>query len=57
MNAQDVQFETKRLHAAVRGTGDSPRALVEQVVQAVKTFADGRSAQDDIALVGFGRTV
>jgi hypothetical protein len=39
-----------------RGGNYSPRLLAEQVVRVVKQFATGRSQNDDIALVGFGRT-
>jgi hypothetical protein len=41
----------------VQGEVYSPRALGERVVQAAKQFAAGRSQHDDMALVGFGRTV
>ena len=57
MNLQDLQLETKGVHAAVQGGTYSPRLLVEQVVKAVKQFTAGRSQNDDISLVGFGRTV
>jgi len=56
MNSQDLLLETKGVHAAVRGEAYSTRALGEQVVKVVREFADGRSQQDDIALVGLGRT-
>jgi phosphoserine phosphatase RsbU/P len=56
MNVRDLQLETKGVYAAVQGEAYSPRALVEQVVKAVKQFSSGRSQHDDIALVGFGRT-
>jgi len=56
MDVQDVQLQTKGVVAAVQGEAYSPRSLGEQVVKVVKQFATGRSQQDDIALVGFGRT-
>jgi serine phosphatase RsbU (regulator of sigma subunit) len=56
MNAQDLQLGEKGVCAAVEGGTYSPRLLVEQVVKIVKQFANGRSQNDDIALVGFGRT-
>lgn len=55
MNVQDVQLETEGVYAAMRGEAHSPQALGEQVVRAVREFTTGRSQQDDIALVGFGR--
>jgi phosphoserine phosphatase RsbU/P len=56
MNVQDLQLATKGVYAAVQGEAYSPRALGERVVKVVKQFTAGRSQQDDIALVGFGRT-
>jgi len=56
MDVNNVQLQTKGVHAAVQGNAYSPRALGERVVQVVKQFAAGRSQNDDIALVGFGRT-
>jgi len=56
MDVNNVQFQTKAVHAAVQGDAHSPRALGERVVKVVKQFAAGRSPHDDIALVGFGRT-
>jgi K+-sensing histidine kinase KdpD len=56
MDVNNVQLQTKGLHAAVQGNAYSPRALGERVVQVVKQFAAGRGQNDDIALVGFGRT-
>ena len=56
MDVQDLQLQTKGVYAAVQGEDYSPRALGEQVVKVVKQFATGRSQNDDIALVGFGRT-
>ena len=56
MDVNNDQFQTKGVLAAVRGSDYSPRALGERVVHVVKQFAAGRSQQDDIALVGFGRT-
>lgn len=56
MDVNNVQLQTKGVHAAVRGEAYSPRALGERVVEVVKQFAAGRSQHDDIALVGFGRT-
>ncbi|MBP3956742.1 SpoIIE family protein phosphatase [Gemmata sp. G18] len=55
-DVQDLQLQMKGVYAAVRGGAYSPKALGEQVVKVVKQFAAGRSQQDDIALVGFGRT-
>jgi serine phosphatase RsbU (regulator of sigma subunit) len=54
-NDKELQFQTHGVYAAVQGGAYSTRALGEQVVDAVKQFATGRSQQDDIALVGFGR--
>ena len=56
MDVNDVQLQTKGVYAAVQGEAYSPRALGERVVKTVKQFAAGRSQNDDIALVGFGRT-
>jgi len=56
MDAQGRQLQMKGVYAAVQGEAYSPRALGEQVVKVVKQFASGRSQQDDIALVSFGRT-
>jgi phosphoserine phosphatase RsbU/P len=56
MDVNNVQLQTKGVHAAVQGEAYSPRALGERVVEVVKQFAAGRSQHDDIALVGFGRT-
>jgi serine phosphatase RsbU (regulator of sigma subunit) len=55
-DVRDVQLQTKGLYAAVQGAAYSTRELGERVVNMVKQFAAGRSQQDDIALVGFGRT-
>ncbi len=49
MDVNNVQLQTKGIYAAVQGEVYSPGALVEQVVQAVKQFAAGRSQHDDIA--------
>jgi phosphoserine phosphatase RsbU/P len=57
LDINNVQLQTKGIHAAVQGKAYSPRALGERVVNVVKQFAAGRSQHDDIALVGFGRTV
>jgi serine phosphatase RsbU (regulator of sigma subunit) len=57
MDLHDRQLETEGVLAAVQGGTYSPRALGEQVVKVVKEFAAGRSQHDDIALVGFGRTL
>jgi phosphoserine phosphatase RsbU/P len=56
MDVNDVQLQTKGVYDAVRGDAYFPRALGERLVKAVKQFAAGRSQNDDIALVGFGRT-
>jgi len=56
MNIQDLQIEKKGVYAAVQGGTYSPRLLAEEVVKVGKQFARGRSQNDDIALVGFGRT-
>jgi serine phosphatase RsbU (regulator of sigma subunit) len=56
MDVNNVQLQTKGVHAAVRGEAYSPRALGERVVEVAKQFAAGRSQHDDMALVGFGRT-
>ena len=55
MNVQDLQLETTGVYAALNGDACTPRALIEQVVQAVKQFSTGRNQHDDIAIVGFGR--
>ena len=57
LDVNNVQLQTKGLYAAVQGEAYSPRALGERVVRVVKEFAAGRNQSDDIALVGFGRTV
>jgi len=57
LNIDDVPFETARLYAAVKGDAYAPRALVEQVVKAIKQFSTGRRQHDDITIVGFGRNV
>jgi serine phosphatase RsbU (regulator of sigma subunit) len=56
MDVNNVQLQMEGVHAAVQGNAYSPRALGERVVQIVKQFAAGRSQDDDIALVGLGRT-
>src|SRR5207237_7594925 len=56
-NLQDLQLETEGVYAAVQGDACSARALVEQVVKAVKQFSAGRSQIDDISLLSFGRTM
>jgi sigma-B regulation protein RsbU (phosphoserine phosphatase) len=56
MNAQDHQLEAKGVCAAVQGGDYSPRLLAAHVIKVVKQFATGRIQNDDIALVGFGRT-
>ena len=55
-DVDNVPFGWKGVDAAVQGNAYSPRALGERVVQVVKQFTAGRSQDDDIALVGFGRT-
>jgi serine phosphatase RsbU (regulator of sigma subunit) len=55
-DAQDLQFQTAGVYAAVQGGAYSPRELGERVVKVVKQFSAGRNQADDIALVGFGRT-
>jgi len=57
MNVHGVQLRTNGIHAALQGASSSPRMLVEQLVGAVKQFAAGRCQSDDMALVGFGRTI
>ena len=56
MDVQDVQLQATGVYAALRGEVYSPAALGERVVKVVKQFSTGRSQNDDIALVGFGRT-
>ena len=56
MNLQNLQLETKGVCAAMQGGTYAPRQLAEQVVKVVKQFSGGRIQNDDIALVGFGRT-
>jgi serine phosphatase RsbU (regulator of sigma subunit) len=57
MDVNNVQFQAQGICAAVQGAAYSPRALGERVVKVVKEFAAGGVQHDDIALVGFGRTV
>jgi len=57
MDLHDLQLETEGVLAAVQSDVCSPCDLVNQVVQAIKQFSTGRSQHDDIALVGFGRSV
>jgi serine phosphatase RsbU (regulator of sigma subunit) len=57
MNVHGMQLRTNGIHAALQGASASPRQLVEQLVAAVKKFAAGLSQHDDMALVGFGRTM
>jgi phosphoserine phosphatase RsbU/P len=57
MDVNNVQLQKSGVYAAVQGEAYSPRTLGERVVQAAKQFAAGRSQHDDMALVGFGRTV
>src|SRR5581483_10800655 len=56
MDINNVQLQTKGIHAALQGEAHSAHALGERVVQAVKQFTAGRSQHDDITLLGFGRT-
>jgi serine phosphatase RsbU (regulator of sigma subunit) len=56
MNPQGTQLQTQGVYAAMQGKNCSPRALGEHVVKAVNQFSAGRSQQDDIAIVCFGRT-
>jgi serine phosphatase RsbU (regulator of sigma subunit) len=56
MDVNDVQLQTRGVYAAVQGAAFSPRTLGERVVEVVKQFTAGRSQNDDIALVSFGRT-
>jgi phosphoserine phosphatase RsbU/P len=56
VDENNVQLRTTGIYAAVQGQAYSPQTLGEQVVGVVKQFTAGRSQQDDIALVGFGRT-
>jgi phosphoserine phosphatase RsbU/P len=56
VDENNVQLRTTGIYAAVQGRAYSPQALGDRVVSVVKQFAAGRSQQDDIALVGFGRT-
>jgi serine phosphatase RsbU (regulator of sigma subunit) len=58
--AKDVngaQLTTQRVCAAVPGDRESPRAIVERVVRVVQQFTGDCSQHDDIAVVGFGRTI
>lgn len=57
MDINNNQLQTDGIIAAMQGSAYSPRELGERVVKAVQEFAAGRSQHDDIALVGFGRTV
>ncbi|MFL5327981.1 MAG: PP2C family protein-serine/threonine phosphatase [Gemmataceae bacterium] len=56
IDARGIPFQTKGVSAAMQREAASPRELGEQVVRAVKQFANARPQLDDIALVGFGRT-
>jgi serine phosphatase RsbU (regulator of sigma subunit) len=55
MNLENRQLHKEGIYAAVQGNAYSPRGLCEQVIKTVKQFVNGRSQNDDIALVGFGR--
>jgi len=56
VNLQGRQLQTKGVYTAVQGEAFWPCALGERVVKVVKQFAAGCSQNDDISLVGFGRT-
>jgi serine phosphatase RsbU (regulator of sigma subunit)/pSer/pThr/pTyr-binding forkhead associated (FHA) protein len=56
MDVHDHQFSVKGICAALEGGAPSLRALGERLVRAVKQHAAGRSQNDDITLVCFGRT-
>jgi sigma-B regulation protein RsbU (phosphoserine phosphatase) len=56
MDIHGSQLGTRGIYAAVRGGDYSPKGLGELVVGVVERFAAGRPQQDDIAVVGFGRT-
>jgi serine phosphatase RsbU (regulator of sigma subunit) len=55
-DVEDRLLDITGVCAAVEGRDYSPQALGEHVVNVVNQFTAGRSQQDDIALVGFGRT-
>jgi serine phosphatase RsbU (regulator of sigma subunit) len=57
LDLHDHPLQTKGVSTAVQGEAFSTRGLGEHVVKVVKKFTAGRSQQDDIALVGFGRSV
>jgi serine phosphatase RsbU (regulator of sigma subunit) len=56
MDIHDVQFSVKGIHGALAGGAPSLHDLGERLVRAVKQHAAGRSQNDDITLVCFGRT-
>jgi serine phosphatase RsbU (regulator of sigma subunit) len=57
MDVNNVPLRTQGVYAVLQGQAGPPRALGERVFKAVMQFAAGRSQHDDIALVGFGRTI
>jgi phosphoserine phosphatase RsbU/P len=57
MDINDVQLQVKGVYAAMQGEASTPRELGARVIKVVKQFAAGHNQHDDIALVGFGRTL
>jgi serine phosphatase RsbU (regulator of sigma subunit) len=57
VDLRDAQLQMQGVCAALQGGDYTPQTLVEQVVRVVKQFSSGHSQSDDIAVVGFGRTV
>ena len=55
MDVQNLQFQVKGIHNAVRGESFTPRTLGERIVKAVKQHAAGRDQHDDITLACLGR--
>jgi sigma-B regulation protein RsbU (phosphoserine phosphatase) len=52
LNAEREQFSEQRLQRLLsEATGDSPRGLIDRVVQAVRSFADGAPQSDDLTIL------
>jgi serine phosphatase RsbU (regulator of sigma subunit) len=57
VNAANVRFDTRGIHAALKDPITTATGVGERLVKAVKLYASGRAAADDITLVCMGRTV
>jgi sigma-B regulation protein RsbU (phosphoserine phosphatase) len=58
VNAANIRFDTKGIHAALtQEPAVSAREAGERLLKAVKQYAGGRAAPDDITLVCLGRTI